>query len=288
MKEMASDGTPPELRAARSMISHTALWLDRRVIVGAPLDDGNGENYLWFFRRHTFSLDQKFSGIFSVLTNTTNHAPTVAPTTSPPDIVALLYSNNLPSPLQCINLNASMMNLEDSSRQVTDVQGLTCWVMRSHLLKLKCRGPLRANRDDSGNPMSHVDGGDGIDAHIAGLLEDGPWYLGQQNEDLNSSFIRHFFYVFPSSRKIGFTADEGNRQPVRGAVGPRAELRSFVVSKIDLEVGRSKVLSEENFIDVRVGKHLTMQYRRRERKKESIRTSGDALALVSVYGTIPP
>ncbi|PBK60624.1 hypothetical protein ARMSODRAFT_722460 [Armillaria solidipes] len=117
--------------------------------------------------------------------------------THSPDIAALLHSNNLPSPLQCVNLNASMKNLEDIGRQLQtalDLVGNAAASLEAQMSRVRSlqhhynvmlfpirRVPAEMVMEILCHTWMAVDDPDG--AHIAGFniftVAEGPWYLGQ-------------------------------------------------------------------------------------------------------------
>ncbi|PBL00035.1 hypothetical protein ARMGADRAFT_527830 [Armillaria gallica] len=117
--------------------------------------------------------------------------------TRSPDIAALLHSNNLPSPLRRVNLNASMKNLEDPSRQIQtafDLVGNAVASLETQMSRVRSlqhhynvmlspirRVPAEMVMEILCHTWMAVDNPSG--AHITGFnvftVAEGPWCLGQ-------------------------------------------------------------------------------------------------------------
>lgn len=113
------------------------------------------------------------------------------------DIAALLHSNDLPSPLQCVNLNASMKNLEDTGRQIQTALDLIGNAVASLETQMSRVRSLQHHYNVMLSPIRRVPAemvmeipchtwmvvDDPSGAHIAGFnvftVAEGPWCLGQ-------------------------------------------------------------------------------------------------------------
>ncbi|KAK0458354.1 uncharacterized protein EV420DRAFT_1480080 [Desarmillaria tabescens] len=117
--------------------------------------------------------------------------------THSPDIVALLHSNNLPSPLQSVNLNASVAKLEDTSQEiqaVLDLLGNAVASLEAQMSRVRSlqhhysamlsplrRVPAEIVMEILCHTWMAVDGPE--ETHVCEFnvftVAEGPWYLGQ-------------------------------------------------------------------------------------------------------------